>query len=1163
MYVWFISLDSNGNPVDQGIWKTMNAGLSWTQINDSGITNCEINNNTLGCGVQQGDYNLELLAVPSCPNGAQTCAGNPTDLYAGAINLYKCSMNSSNAVCTNTPFMNLTHVYGCNPLGAPAHVHPDQHALAYMIQSSGTDLMYVANDGGINRALDGYTGLATGSCFGVNQFDDLNQNLGSMTQFVSFSEHATDPNTLLGGTQDNGSPASVSATTSSGWGNVLSGDGGYNAIDSSSNHWFASTPDYPPGGGNLNIQECSAGMNCNDGSFLSVVASFDVGGDDGGFYFPYILDPQSAASLLLGTCRVWRGPRSGGPFTALSLNFETLGSGTCAGTEVNVVRAVASGGPSDTNGSKVIYATTDGPGPNGSSAPIGGNVWVTTNATAASGTSSTFVNATLNGPGGVSINPSQFPISAVAIDTSDPTGSTAYITVMGFTGGPGHVWQTTNAGASWIDFSGSGVNALPDSPANAVVIDPTAHIIYVGTDVGVFESTTSSAAWTEVGPIPGPLASGFLPNVAVTVLALFNSGGQKLLRASTYGRGIWQFDLLAKPDFQISFSNTPLTAFPGTAANFNGTITALNGYNNSVAFSCTGGSSSPPVPCTPSPVSLVPTSRGSAFLLGVGTSTIGDYNFNLQAAGSDPNNITHLGPLTLHVVNFGLTAPSPATVTDPRGAASAPVSFQITTQGSFNQSVTLSCSFAPVISGAICGFTPGAVVTPNSVVVNMTATVTAPSNTPPGNYTVTLLAATQGTATLSTSFVVNVVTNPDFVLSEPSPFPDIKVGSTGSSGAISIASQDAFSGTVSLSCPATYGAGSCSIAPSSVSSFPATANLVINGSSFSPGSYQLTLQGSSGSITHSLAVPFSVGDYQVTGPATLSAVPGGQVAANLSLSSMFAYSGQINAACDATVLTGAQCTLSVANPITIASNTVVPVRASINIPNNAAPGSYNIHINTQDLAGAPSHSVTMALTVTQDFTLGALTPSTQTIKPGQSASYNFSVLPVGASFPGAVSLSCSGGPTISLCTFTPSSVTPGSSSAAVVMTISTTASSAALPPSEFPLGSPFGSAGCSIFYASIFYAMWLALPAVCLLRTHFRSKARLPVSLIAICLLGFLLASCGSAGSNGGSGGGGGGGGGTGGQHQGTAPGTYLITVTGTSGTLSHQVPAVTLIVNP
>ena len=63
------------------------------------------------------------------------------------------------------------------------------------------------------------------------EFDDLNQNLGSMTQFVSFSQHPTDPNTLLGGAQDNGSPASSQATTNSSWGNVLGGDGGYNAID--------------------------------------------------------------------------------------------------------------------------------------------------------------------------------------------------------------------------------------------------------------------------------------------------------------------------------------------------------------------------------------------------------------------------------------------------------------------------------------------------------------------------------------------------------------------------------------------------------------------------------------------------------------------------------------------------------------------------------------------------------------------------------------------------------------------------------------------------------------------------------------------------------------------------------------------------------------------
>src|SRR2546423_8950652 len=93
---------------------------------------------------------------------------------------------------------------------------------------SGKAILYLANDGGIYRALDGYTGLNVGSCntAGNNQFDNLNGTLGSMTQFVSFSIHPTDPETVLGGTQDNGSPASNAATTNPQCITVNRGDGG-------------------------------------------------------------------------------------------------------------------------------------------------------------------------------------------------------------------------------------------------------------------------------------------------------------------------------------------------------------------------------------------------------------------------------------------------------------------------------------------------------------------------------------------------------------------------------------------------------------------------------------------------------------------------------------------------------------------------------------------------------------------------------------------------------------------------------------------------------------------------------------------------------------------------------------------------------------------------
>src|SRR5213593_2271854 len=104
-----------------------------------------------------------------------------------------------------------------------------------------------------------------------------------------------------------------------------------------------------------------------------------------------------------------------------------------------------------------------------------------------------------------------------------------------------HVWKTTNAGASWTDFTGN----LPDAPANTVLVDSSTATVYVGTDIGVFSSSTGNANWTEVGPEPSSSTPGFLPNVPVTALQMFDSGGTKKLRASNYGRGIWEFALVA------------------------------------------------------------------------------------------------------------------------------------------------------------------------------------------------------------------------------------------------------------------------------------------------------------------------------------------------------------------------------------------------------------------------------------------------------------------------------------------------------------------------------------------------------------------------------------------------------------------------------------------
>ncbi|MDP9159978.1 MAG: hypothetical protein M3O09_07075, partial [Acidobacteriota bacterium] len=603
LYAWFV--DSSNT--DGGIWQSLDGGASWTLISEAGITSC--GDLFGGCGTSQGTYNLALEAVAS---------GTATDIYAGAINIYKCTINALAPNCSGSgpnTFLNLTHAYGCSSI---AKVHPNQHAMASMVLNHSQSLMYFANDGGIYRALDGYSGLLTGSCNGSNLFDNMNETLGSMTQIVSFSQSPTNPNLFLGGAGDDGFPATAAAEGNLQWSSVSAGDGGYSAINpTNDSEWFITTP--PDSGSGVNIFRCPFGPACHTLDFQNdqIVSSTDVGGDTGPFYLPFILDPRNSGELLLGTCRPWRGSTSGGVFAPLSNSFEDGGNAACVGNEVNLVRAIAAGGLADASGfSNLVYAATDGFGP---AYPTGGHLWGTINATSGSGSWSD-----KTGP----INPSNFPISGVTVGSSD--GMTAYATVMGF--GVSHVWKTTDAGSTWSDISGN----LPDVPANAVMVDSNQNKVYVATDQGVYSSSAGTALWNEVGPAPGSGNVGYLPNAPVTALHIFTSGGTRRLRASTYGRGIWEFNLATSPDFQMAVATPSVTVFGPQTATLIGSLTSLNNFSGQVAFSCTMENPVPLDLCTvsPNPTNLVLAQR---FALTVGGG-IGDYTFNLHAAAASAAN---------------------------------------------------------------------------------------------------------------------------------------------------------------------------------------------------------------------------------------------------------------------------------------------------------------------------------------------------------------------------------------------------------------------------------------------------------------------------------------------------------------------------------------------
>lgn len=817
MYVWYVDAGNN----DQGIWRSVDAGATWQPLDETGIRQC--GDLVGGCGSEDGSYNLTLAAVLNGATG--------TDLYAGAINLFKCTITNSFPSCSpaGTPlppptatFRNLTHVYGCNPLGSIAHVHPGQHAIDFLPVNGGQQVvMYFANDGGIYRALDGYTGLTSGTCGTPNQFDDLNATLGSMSQFVSLTLDPTDANTLLGGAQGNGSPATGDSLASTIWSEVNSADGGNSVINPANpDEWFTANT-------GVSIQACELGINCRAGDFNVMVSSGTLGGDEGPWYVPYLLDPKSASTMIAGTCRLWRGTTSGSGFTAISNNFETGSDAICTGSEINTVRSLAVGGKANAGLSNTMYAGTNGTGPL-APAPGGGRLWVTTNAAGGVGT---WVDRTGN------INPKHYPISAIALDPSDASGSTAYVAIMGF--GVAHVWKTANAGRSWVNFTAT----LPNAPVNALLVD--SGTVYAGTDVGVFATGTGGAAWAEVGPVPTPGAgqTGFLPDAPVMALAMFNNGITKLLRAGTYGRGVWQFALTTAPDFQIALPAPTQTAFAGDSAEFAGVIDVFNGYDNAITLNCAAGGTAAPETCGVSPTSLMPDLGSARFSVTAGSGRVGDYAFQVVGTGTD-GLVRSGGGMTLHVVDFSLSSPIPSTLTLQPGQSSDSVALQVQFLGNFppDTTVTLTCS---PLAGVNCSFSPSPEVqsdggNPSTVML----TIGTLASTQQGDYNVTVSAtASFGTAkTVSQPLGLTILT-PDYAISASTPPLTQAETAVAVNGTLTTANGYGYS--VEFSCVAgtTAPPSTCSFIPSSVVPSATGTPFTLNLASLTAGFFSFNLQG--------------------------------------------------------------------------------------------------------------------------------------------------------------------------------------------------------------------------------------------------------------------------------------------------------------------------------
>jgi hypothetical protein len=195
-----------------------------------------------------------------------------------------------------------------------------------------------------------------------------------------------------------------------------------------------------------------------------------------------------------------------------------------------------------------------------------------------------------------------------------------------------------------------------------------------------------------------------------------------------------------------------------------------------------------------------------------------------------------------------------------------------------------------------------------------------------------------------------------------------------------------------------------------------------------------------------------------------------------------------------------------------------------------AVGSHTITASYGgDTGNLASTSTSITVTITTppaaDFTMSA-TPTSTTGTAGASQVSTIAVTPVNG-FNSATSLTCSGLPSHSSCTFNPASVTPtGTTAATSTLTIATNVQTAAIALPLFSGQRPIANAGI--------LASLLLLPLA-------RSKSRKVRKLLAVNII-VLIATLTAIGTTG-----------CAVEKKITPSGTYAITVTGTSGSLTHN----------
>ncbi|MBL0097483.1 MAG: hypothetical protein IPP46_14105 [Bacteroidetes bacterium] len=167
----------------------------------------------------------------------------------------------------------------------------------------------------------------------------------------------------------------------------------------------------------------------------------------------------------------------------------------------------------------------------------------------------TMIRTTNNGANWTIITPG-LPVSAAAISyiTCSPSNpNKVWVTFSGYSAG-NKVYMSNDGGSNWINYSGT----LPNIPVNCMVyLEGSNDEMYIGTDFGVFYRNALLPDWISYN-------TG-LPNVIVGHLDIHYNTMK--LRAGTYGRGLWETNLVITGTLPVELLS--FTGYHNTTSNTN------------------------------------------------------------------------------------------------------------------------------------------------------------------------------------------------------------------------------------------------------------------------------------------------------------------------------------------------------------------------------------------------------------------------------------------------------------------------------------------------------------------------------------------------------------------------------------------------------------------